>query len=222
MKAANTGLNMQFFFLVHGRLFSTGARDKKQQNKNKEKGLNVSVLRLLFSSLQRLFEQSECSGISQVRFPEITPRAVCADVLFANVFPLSTMPASCLQVVPPPAHSAAPRAACVHVRTRGPNLGTYSTIVCSFPAACHDGRRGTFSFFRKRFFFFWHTINHSTDTQQNCPCDAMRHAWVCDSQRGCFSRRLLFFFPPFPTHHNYSLSVLLYLHSDPSFTFKRP
>lgn len=100
--------------------------------------------------------------------------------------------------------------------------GTYNTIVCSFPAACHDGRRGTFSFFRKMLFFFWHTINHSTDTQQNCPCDAMRHAWVCDGQRGRFSRRLLFFFPPFPAHHNYSLSVLLYLHSDPSFTFKRP
>lgn len=133
--------------------FFTGAQGKKTQNKNKEKRLNVSVLRLLFSSLQRLFEQSECSGISQVRFPEITPRAVCADVLFANMFPLSTMPASCLQVVTPPARSDAPRAACAHVRTRGPNLGTYNTIVCSFPAACHDGRRGTFSFFRKKHFF---------------------------------------------------------------------
>lgn len=121
MKAANT---CSFSFFSSLEAFSPEFWDKKkQQNKNKEKRLNVSVLRLLFSSLQRLFEQSECSGISQVRFPEITPRAVCADVLFANVFPLSTMPASCLQVVTPPAHSAAPRAACAHVRTRGPNLG---------------------------------------------------------------------------------------------------
>lgn len=76
--------------------------------------------------------------------------------------------------------------------------GTYNTIVCSFPAACHDGRRGTFSFFRKMFFFLLthnKSLNwHATKLPVWCNEARLSMRWP----EGPLLKTALIFFPPLP------------------------